>query len=225
MGIYAYCVVPAGHRPPQDLLGIGGARVELASVAGLSLWVSVGDRPEAAIDAVLAHNRVVEVAVTEAVTPVPLRFGQWLEDRNRFEHAIAENAVRYRELLESFAGCLEFGLRLIDPNAAEEAQEVRTSPRTGREYMQALQESGKLADRKQAQAEQVAARIREQLRDVVRDERIDTPRTKHAVVTMSHLVAREYFDEYRERARRLRTAFPELRLLLSGPWPPYSFAA
>ena len=225
MGIYAYCVVPAGQFPPADLAGIGGARVEPANVAGLSLWVSSGERPEPALDAVLAHNRVVEVAVSEAVTPVPLRFGQWLEDAERLEQAIGENAAHYRELLARFAGCLEFGLRVIDPNAPEEAQEVRNAARTGREYMQALQESGKLADRNRAQAERVAARIREQLRDVVRDERIDTARTTHAVVTMSHLVARENFDEYRERARRLRAAFPELRLLLSGPWPPYSFAA
>ena len=62
------------------------------------------------------------------------------------------------------------------------------------------------------------------MRDSVRDEKVETAQTKHAVLTVTHLVAREHFDEYRERGRRLRSVFPALRLLLSGPWPPYSFA-
>jgi hypothetical protein len=58
----------------------------------------------------------------------------------------------------------------------------------------------------------------------VRAERVEESRTAHAVLTLSHLVARSDFALYRERARQIREVFPELRMLLSGPWPPYSFA-
>jgi hypothetical protein len=91
--------------------------------------------------------------------------------------------------------------------------------------MQALRESSKLADQRRALADQVRERIQVSLRHLVRAESEEEARTPHAVITLSHLVARPHFDEYRERARQLREVLPALRLLLSGPWPPYSFAA
>ncbi len=224
MGVYAYCVVPAQHQPPGDLKGIDNATVELLRVDELGVWMSAGERPQVSVEAVQAHNRVVEVAVTQEVTPVPLRFGQWLEDAGRLEDVVRERGNEYASLLARFAGCLEFGLRLVDPDDPAEAQEVRSQPSSGTEYMQALRDSSKLAEQKQAEIEAIGAGVRELLGDIVRDERVESAQTRHAVLTLSHLVAREHFDEYRERARRVRTMFPALRLLLTGPWPPYSFA-
>jgi len=225
VGVYAYCVVPPSQGPPSDLTGIGGAAVELVEVGDVGLWVSELDRPQPSVEAVQAHNRVVEAAVNERVTPVPLRFGQWLEDAGKLAPLVTERMAQYRNALAHFAGALEFGLRLIDPSAQGEAQEVRGSEAaTGREYMQALRESSRLADQRRAFSESVEARVRELMRDIVRDEKVETAQTRHAVLTVSHLVAREHFDEYRERARQIRAVFPALRLLLSVPWPPYSFA-
>jgi hypothetical protein len=223
VGVYAYCAVPRRHAPPEDLRGIEDARVELLELPELGLWVSKLDRPEVTPETVQAHNRVVEVAVTEEVTPVPLRFGQWLDDAARLTESIHPRVAQYLEWLDHFAGCLEFGLRILDPTPRAEAQDVRREATTGTEYMQSLRESSNLAERQRAEAEAVAATVRELLRDVVRDERVEPGQTTHAVVTMSHLVARENFDEYRDRARQVRALFPGLRLLLSGPWPPYSF--
>jgi hypothetical protein len=225
VGIYAYCVVPPAQHPRPDLNGIDGSAVELLEVGEVGLWVSRTERPKVSVEAVQAHNAVVEAAVTERVTPVPLRFGQWVEDLDKLRSLAAEHAGQYRSSLDHFAGALEFGMRLIDPHAPDEAQEVRASEAaTGREYMQALRESSRLADQRRVYSESVEARVRELMRDIVRDEKVETAQTRHAVLTVSHLVAREHFDEYRERARQIRTVFPALRLLLSGPWPPYSFA-
>ena len=224
MGAYAYCVVPAQQQPPAGLVGIDNVAVELLRVDDLGVWMSAGAKPQASVEAVQAHNRVVEVAVTKEVTPVPLRFGQWLEDTIKLGDAVRERGNEYASLLEHFAGCLEFGLRLVDPDETGEAQEVHSQPSTGTEYMQALRDSTKLAERKQAEIEAIGASVRELLGDIIRDERVESAQTRHAVLTLSHLVAREHFDEYRARARRIRTMFPALRLLLTGPWPPYSFA-
>ena len=189
------------------------------------MWVSRGPRPEPGVEAIRIHNAVVEAAVTQEVTPVPLRFGQWLDDESALHDAIAEKATSYRERLAQFAGCLEFGLRLIDPAEPDPIlAEHRPPPTSGLEYMRALQEGSRLADKKRGEVEKVHARIRELLRDVVREEMVEEARTAHAVLTLSHLVARPKFDEYRALGRSIREMFPELRMLLSGPWPPYSFA-
>ena len=75
------------------------------------------------------------------------------------------------------------------------------------------------------EGERVRAGVTEVLRGLLREERMEDPKTPHGIVTLSHLVARPHFDEYRERVQHLRVEFPELRFLLTGPWVPYSFAA
>jgi hypothetical protein len=226
VGLYAYCVSPATNLPDPSLTGLDDRPVEAVLIEDLAVWVSRLDRPQPSVEAVQAHNRVAEAAITEEVTPVPLRFGQWLEDEAALRHALGERLAGYRDQLRQFAGCLEFGLRLIDPAGAEKARDVHASAATsGLEYMQALRESSRLAEQQRQRAEQVRAGVQETLQPLVRAERVQDERTAHAVVTLAHLVARSDFDEYRARARRLRTMFPALRLLVSGPWPPYSFAA
>ena len=75
------------------------------------------------------------------------------------------------------------------------------------------------------EGEQVRGGVAEVMHGLLREERMANPTTPHGIVTLSHLVARNDFDEYRERVQQLRDKFPELRFLLTGPWVPYSFAA
>ena len=225
MGIYAYCVVPIGHSPDAALRGVSEAAVEVIEAGPVALWVSRMPRPEGTVEQIKAHNAIVEAAVTNAVTPVPLRFGQWLEDEGALDAGLAEQATSYAEKLRKFAGCLEFGIRVIDPAEPQGAQDVHPEKATsGTAYMQALRESSRHAGARQAVADQVRSTIQQKVGSLVQAEQEEESRTPHAVVTMSHLVPRENFDEYRERVREMREEFPALRLLLSGPWPPYSFA-
>jgi hypothetical protein len=225
VGLYLYCVVPPGHRVPEGLKGLNDSAVEEFRAGELAVWVSRIEKPDPGVEAIRGHNAVVEAGVTEEVTPVPLRFGQWLDDEAALQPALLEKADAYQARLRQFAGCLEFGLRLLDPAWPQGAQVVQpTSATSGIEYMRALQESSRLAEKKHSQAEEVRARISELLGEYVREERVEDARTAHAVLTLSHLVARAHFEAYRERAREIRQLFPELRMLLSGPWAPYSFA-
>ena len=60
---------------------------------------------------------------------------------------------------------------------------------------------------------------------VVRDEQIALQPSKTAVLaTVFHLVERAKIPMYREIVQEIRNNRPELKIRLSGPWPPYSFA-
>ena len=44
------------------------------------------------------------------------------------------------------------------------------------------------------------------------------------VLSAAHLVERSKIGLYREKVAKLREERPELHFLMSGPWPPYTFA-
>ncbi|MGQ0814620.1 MAG: GvpL/GvpF family gas vesicle protein [Gemmatimonadota bacterium] len=226
MGLYGYCVVARGLVPISGISGLDDAEVTAHAIDDLAVLVSSIARPEPSIEHVQQHNAVVEAVVTEEVTPVPLRFGQWSEDLAIFENVIRQKADWYRERLARFAGAMEFGLRILRPDRDSSAQVVRV-PRatTGLEYMKGLRERVEAERAEHDDVEQVRAGVSEVLGGLVREERVEEARTPHGVVTIAHLVSRKDFDLYRERAQALRARFPELRFLVSGPWVPYSFAA
>jgi hypothetical protein len=64
------------------------------------------------------------------------------------------------------------------------------------------------------------APVRDAVRRWLRDERIER---RGAVVSVYHLIPRASADRYR-RAIARAAATCELRLVVSGPWPPYAFA-
>lgn len=225
MGVYGYCVVPCDHGPPTKLAGLGETAVVAHAVADLAVWIAEIGRPDPTVEHIEVHNRVVEAAITEAVTPVPLRFGQWAAELAVFDAVIAEKSQWYRERLNTFAGALEFGLRVVRPDRERSARVVRPPlAATGREYMNSLRDSVATAHEQREDEARIRNGIIEELGMFVREDRVENGRTPHGVLTVSHLVARADFDEYRAHAQKLRARFPELRFLLSGPWAPYSFA-
>jgi hypothetical protein len=225
VGRYGYCIVPAGHEPPAGLLGIDDRPVSAHESGELAIWISEAERAEPNAANVQAHNRVIEAAVTETVTPVPLRFGQWSERAAVFDDVVREKAEWYRERLAAFAGAMEFGIRVAQPDKPQSARLVRVPPApSGLEYMKALRANVVAGKEEQAGQESVREAISAAVAGLVREERFEEARTPHGVVSAAHLVSRSHFDQYRERVQRLRQQFPEMRFLLSGPWVPYSFA-
>ena len=225
MGIYLYCVTPGGQQPAATLTGIDGRTVEALAHAGLAYWFSELDaRPEASLESVRQHNDVVEAAVTEQTTPVPLRFGQWLPDLERVRERITPLGEAHKAALERFGGALEFGIRVLDPE--EPAAQVVHPPTgvSGREYLLALQQKhrGPIDSPDRAA---VRARVQATLGALAREERFEALDTSHGVFSVAHLVARDRFDAYRAGTQALRNDISKLRFLVSGPWPPYSFAA
>ena len=225
MGFYVYCVVPAHHRAPGQLEGLNGSEVVARSVGEVEIWLSEVARPEPGVEAAKVHNRVVEAAVTEAVTPVPVRFGQWAPEIAVIEQAIVAKAGWYKDRLQEFAGALEFGVRVVNPIRQKAAQVLRTDASiTGREYMNALRDRAAAAESERAEADRITDAVAEILGPHVRATKVEQPRTAQGLVNVVHLVARDHFEPYRAAVDTLKNALPELRFLLSGPWVPYSFA-
>ena len=218
MGTYVYCVVPANHVPPPGLAGLDQAAVTLCQIAGLGLWTSSrATAPQPSAEAARTHNDVVQAAITPEITPVPIRFGQWLDREVELAERFGPRADQFKDMIARFAGALEFGLRILDPSHLPEPDPVPAT--SGTAYLAAIQERLKA----QAPAKTLQAQVSAALARHVRAERID-PEQAPGLLSLSHLVANVQTEAYQEAVRDLRAALPELRFLASGPWPPYSFA-
>jgi hypothetical protein len=157
--------------------------------------------------------------MTPRITPVPVRYGQYLRDDAAAVVAAGTSHETWMALLRRFEGAVEYGLRVFDP--AREA-EPATAVRTGTEYMAALARRTRgPADRVEA----VLSVLRPAVSDLVLEERSEPLRTAHGLVSVAHLLHATAAVEYGAAIEGVRKQLPELRLLSTGPWPPYSFVA
>ena len=224
MGFHTYCIVPRGLQPAESLRGLAGATVGEIAADQVGVWCSEHvNRPEVDRDAARAHNRVIESGMSLTVTPVPLRFGQWFDNEHRLREAVDADAAKWRALLDRFAGCVEFGLR-VDISASDTVQDVHIASGSGREYMAALARRHQAAARRRAEAEAVGAQLQQALGNVVVGTTVDYPETG-GLVSIASLVARSREVDYHATLAELRHSRSDLRFLLTGPWPPYSFVA
>lgn len=199
--------------------GIDGAIVRTITAGDVAAVVSAHNRrPDASMAAIRAHNAVVVAAMDEQCTPVPIRFGQWLEDDEAVRAALDADAARWGGLLRRFAGCAEFAIRIFDPGLSEEGPVP--PPKTGRDYMEALaaRVSGPAASQTQA-----VAPLQDALRGITISEIVEPLRTAHGVASVACLVHRAHFNAYQTAVEKVRTSLPHFRYLSTGPWPPYSF--
>ncbi|HEU6453635.1 MAG TPA: GvpL/GvpF family gas vesicle protein [Gemmatimonadaceae bacterium] len=94
----------------------------------------------------------------------------------------------------------------------------------GRAYLARLRERQRASAELQRQAEFLQARVARAVDGIVREEVCSPVMLGSHSFAVSHLLAREAVGEYRLAVDSLINADPALRLLVSGPWAPYSFA-
>lgn len=117
--------------------------------------------------------------------------------------------------MEGKPGAVVEGSQYGQPEGAEGA---------GRAYLDRLQRRQRAEAEVDRRAEFLQARVARAVRGIVRDQ-ARSPRSGVAnSLILSHLVARGDVARYRVAVHTIASREPRLRLLLSGPWAPYSFA-
>ena len=225
MATYLYCVLPA-DAPDPTVPGIDGAPLRSIRAEGVSVWVAdVSTAPRPDLDHIREHDLVIRAALDGGRTPVPIRFGQVAGSD---DDVIAHLASRdYRPDLERIAGAVEFGIRVLDPDAHDPEPEKPVDDEgagrgPGATHMKMLAARMQALQRTRARSLDVARELDAQLGRWVRESRI-APSDKPAGATVAHLVQAAAADTYVARARELSHAHPPLRIVVTGPWPPYSF--
>lgn len=224
MGLHTYCIVSAGHAPPVGLHGIDGVAVREIDVADLAVWTSSHSTPPAAtLDGVRAHGAVVAAAMDRTCTPVPIRFGQWLETESALAERVGTEHTRWSALLARFTGRAEYGTTVVR-HAEQAARDVRAEAAlTGTAYMQKLaRRQAETATRRQL-AEEIAAVIARRLGGLDVEVHVEAPAEGALLTRLAHLVAWADVDAYHVVMQEFSASRRDLVVQLTGPWPPWSF--
>jgi len=193
-------------------------------IGPFSVWVTGAERaPTADLDRIEQHHQVVMAAVS-LTTPVPVRFGAWTPSERVLSEHVLERQSEIETALRAVDGMVEFGVRVVSIEPAG-TPDVPDPPAGGRAYMQELSRRQEARRRRKAEQATVLTRLRSHLGDLGHDERVrflEAP----GLVAVAHLVEREVETRYRRSMEAFAREAPEgHRVHLTGPWPPYSFAA
>jgi hypothetical protein len=208
--IHVYGVVDElGDLPP--LPGIEDAPLQRRRVGELELVFSdVAGDAEVTQDAVLRHAQIVEELMSRSGAVLPAQFGRPFAGEDELTAAVAAKAAELSSGLSRVRGCVEFGLRVVGPAASPVAHD-----RSGAGYMRARLEE-------ERRHEQLVSTVHEPLARLSRATVRAAP-SGSSVFECAYLVRTADVETFRDAVRRDETALPELALVCTGPWPPYSF--
>jgi hypothetical protein len=252
MSIYAYAVVDSAATI-NSLTGLDRIPVKNIPYRDIGVVVSElpeqSDLSDPAAELALAHAAVTDQLMA-GFTVLPVRFGTVFQNQDAVIAMAEEHYADLRLNFTRLAGTVEFGLRVIWPGEAIRNQftteKIGTLPFSPRKPVVSL-----FSDRRRPGAaggkSSAISRMREKLAEYRRDrafeeradqdiaaidgilgklaleKRYERLRTVNLLLNGYYLVRKGRQGKFRAAFGQLKLVRPDLKYLLSGPWPPYNF--
>jgi Gas vesicle synthesis protein GvpL/GvpF len=226
---------PAGLA---GLRGIDGARVDLIAHRDVVAVVSAAPNDGAALRARLerldelaavaeAHHAVVAAAAALTVV-APFRLATIYQDEHRVRELLRHRYAEFAALLDRLAGTVEVGVKLY---VEDRSPAPAAAGGSGRAYLQQLSQRHRRRDEDWRHAAAAAERVDAALAAQALDRNHHRPQPAQLsgasgrnILNAAYLVPTARVTAFTELARRLAAEHASLRLAITGPWAPYSFA-
>ena len=205
-----YAVTDDPAPPLPDVAGLSAVASH-----GLALVCGPAAGDELTPDVLWRHEEVVE-ALMEDRDLLPVRFGTRVHDETAAARALGERHRELAEALEKVRGAVELSLRVRGERRRDDSESDETVT-SGAAYLRAR------ARAVEAQ-EDVRRTVHRPLAAIARASRQLPAREPTELLRAAYLVDRGAVSVFTDDVARLQQAHPELRLLCTGPWPPYSFS-
>ena len=215
-----YCVsaakhetlAPPAHEPVPRAVSADG----LVGFVADSL-VTGGGEGIADVEAALHFGQIVEHYHRQA-TVVPMRYGCRLPDEAAVTRHLQQHGQRYRRLLERLDDCVEMSLRRPLPKRVRHRPVI---PISGRDYLRSRQQEFAAAARRAEWLDEIDA----VLKGLYRERRSEQgPFAGRQMLSTHYLVPRPQVAAFQRTIEEWAGDRPRTDLLVSGPWPPYTFA-
>jgi hypothetical protein len=164
-------------------------------------------------EALWRHEELVE-ALVERGDVLPFRYGTRCEDEDAAARAVSQREAELCTALERIRGAVELSVRVL---VDQPAQPPISSDESAADYLAARTRAAALA-------QAVSDAVHRPLRALARTSRVRAADTPSEQLRAAYLVDRDRVDDFVRAVADLQQRRPDLRLLCTGPWPPYSFA-
>ncbi|WP_285733284.1 GvpL/GvpF family gas vesicle protein [Nocardiopsis sp. ATB16-24] len=245
--VYAVCR-PFDAGAVDGLTGVGGHPVHVVTEARLTAVVSTVPLHEFGEQALRnsledlrwleevarAHHGVVEAVGRRTVT-VPLRLATVYHSDERVREVLREHGEAFEAALRELAGRVELGVKVYAEAPAPSVPPARPSSgeaNPGRAYLRRRKEQRDRRDDTWQRAVELCERADEVLGGLAWARERHRPQSAalseasgENVMNNAYLVDEERVEAFLATARELDSHAPEgVRIEVSGPWAPYSFA-
>ncbi|HEX4684945.1 MAG TPA: GvpL/GvpF family gas vesicle protein [Gemmatimonadaceae bacterium] len=232
MTTHLYCILPREPSAPipNGLVGIGAAPVRTVTADGVVGWVSdTAAPPGPSIDGIRAHNDVVQAALDTGTTPAPVRFGHRFADDAACRDALDRIGPSIADVLSTLQGYVEMTL-ILTPSTGRMLRDLQPvipqmfadEPGTGKRYLETLRAREAATGSVHRAMDTLTQRLSDAVQRIVKRSSTHEDLTRMPLRTISHLVARDLVDAYRNALAAVK-AGSEFRFLVVGPRAPYSF--
>ena len=228
------------------ITGMDGSPVRAVRAAGLVAVVSTAPLAEYGEEALRrnledltwleraarTHHAVVD-ALSRAGAVVPARLATVHGDDERVARVLTERRDELTDTLARLTGREEWGVKgYVVPGASPRVAEPAAAGGAGAAYLRRRKAQLTAREEGQRVAADAAAAAHAALagyavaarRHAPQDRRLSGAQTA-MVLNGAYLIDRTALDGFSELVRALADRHPEIRLELTGPWPPYSFVA
>lgn len=208
----------------SDTVGLQKGELVAVNYGNLFVVVSETDdsKPIVTRESAVDHDRVVR-RVLETTTPLPFRFGTLLAPK-RLEEYVNFHRERLLESLAKVGGCVEMSFKAIRRGDDLEVASINEGSTVGPGtlFLNSKRATVSLRETSQAQAERFAHQLSTQLKGLLEDSVVKAGSSEGFFLTAGHLIKRQNVSEYKRRVTEMYK--PDIEVLVSGPWAPYSFS-
>lgn len=230
---YVYAILPCGTAPPA-VTGLQDNPLLFVRHRDLCAATSVVNLAHIRTAAnALRHEAVVE-ALGRVGPALPVRFGTTLPDESAIVRALSDRYATLLADLDRLTGTVEYGLTALWKEPAQDRLPEGRSPDPGApggdlpggpgtRYMRARLAMYQQEAARRDRAAEAARVLDRQLRPAALDGRWTIEPTARVAARAAYLLQQSSVEAFQQAFDASRAACPNLRLVLSGPWPPYTF--
>lgn len=239
---YVYAILHGEATLPQPLTGHGDAPVTLVPSGAIAAAVSpfMAASAEPSPTQLVRHEATVE-AIRRNAPALPVRFGTLFPDVVSVARSLEARASILQADLARVGDKQEMGLSLLwatiepgkttsQPHAAGDGsvaalpESLRASSGPGAQYLASRFAHYASESRSTEAARRLAQRVDTILRPYVLESRYTLRPAPRLALRSAHLLQPDGEAAFRGVCEELHAGAPDLHVLVTGPWPPYSFA-
>lgn len=223
--VYVYAIIDLPGIPAPAVTGLDGAGLDTLAYRDIgAVFSRTTSKPSPIESNLWQHEAVVEALMADH-SVLPVRFGAMFRDEAEARSALETRYDEFTAGLERVRGHVELGLRVLwDDDGDPPPTLDRTSYDSGRAYMLAHLEEQRKLEMRQKRVNTLAEDIHTPLACLAAESTRRMLITPRLLLTAAYLVKRERVADFRQEIETISSTYPEMRMLCTGPWPPFSFA-